>query len=223
MSEIEKNKYDYINTNEIDLIEVFEALLSRKKLIIYATLLFGFIFTIYSLSLPNIYKSAALLSPAESQETSSGNLGSLGGLAGLAGINLSASSNKKHIEAIERIKSFDFFTTFFLPSIKLENLMAVYSWDPEANLITYDDDNFDNESKKWTRNVSFPKKVIPSNQESYEEFMKIMEIDIDDETSFVSISIEHKSALVAQNWIQNIVDEINRSMKEERKSEINNP
>ena len=51
--------------------------------------------------------------------------GSYSAIAGMAGINLSSGTENKSLEAIERIKSLDFFANYFLPSIKLEDIYAV--------------------------------------------------------------------------------------------------
>ncbi|NMT03838.1 LPS O-antigen length regulator, partial [Vibrio parahaemolyticus] len=76
--------------DEIDLRELFKALWKGKWIIVVATFIFAIGSVLYSLSLPDIYKSDALLAPAES--SNGGGLskmaGQLGGLAALAGVNL---------------------------------------------------------------------------------------------------------------------------------------
>ncbi|MDF4350689.1 Wzz/FepE/Etk N-terminal domain-containing protein, partial [Vibrio parahaemolyticus] len=51
--------------DEIDLRELFKALWKGKWIIVVATFIFAIGSVLYSLSLPDIYKSDALLAPAE--------------------------------------------------------------------------------------------------------------------------------------------------------------
>ncbi|NMT18251.1 LPS O-antigen length regulator, partial [Vibrio parahaemolyticus] len=92
---------------EIDLRELFGALWKGKWIIITTTFVFAVGAILYALSLPNIYKSDALLAPAES--SNGGGLskmaGQLGGLAALAGVNLGASESSQTDLAVQVMKS----------------------------------------------------------------------------------------------------------------------
>ena len=104
------------------------------------------------------YISETLLTPAENNQSSMGGLGEYASVASLAGISLPSSSGDKSLEAIERIKSYDFFKEHILKSILLEDLLAVKNWDQESNKITYDQKLFNTTTNQWVRKVSFPKK-----------------------------------------------------------------
>ena len=73
---------------EIDLIQLIKVLMSGKWIILSVTTIASILVVIYSLSLPNIYKSEALLSPVTSQKGLAGAVQNFSGLASLAGINL---------------------------------------------------------------------------------------------------------------------------------------
>lgn len=77
--------------DEIDLRELFAALWRGKWWIVASTLVGVVIAVIFALSLPNIYRSEALLAPSTEQQ--GGGLAAMaaqfGGLASLAGVNLS--------------------------------------------------------------------------------------------------------------------------------------
>ena len=78
-----------IADDEIDLRELFAVIWQGKWLIIAITALFAVASVVYAISQPNIYKSEALLAPAE-QEGGGGLsalAGQFGGLASLAGVN----------------------------------------------------------------------------------------------------------------------------------------
>ena len=83
---------DNIANDEIDLRELFTVIWQGKLIVIALTILFAVASVFYAISLPNVYKSEALLAPAEAQQQ--GGLGALagqfGGLASLAGVNLGA-------------------------------------------------------------------------------------------------------------------------------------
>ena len=214
------------NTNyldsEVDLKEIFLILWKKKLFIILSTVFFAISTVLFSLSLPNIYKSTSLLAPTDKQESLNSKLSSYKNLAGLAGVNLGSSSAPLTQEAIERIKSYKFFSEQFLPAIKLINLMAVKEWNAEKNMLIYDESTFDVAENKWVREVVFPFKVKPSDQESFLVYSDILNISLDDDTGFISISIEHMSPEVAKNWVDIIIFNINTKMKELDKEKAKN-
>ena len=201
--------YNSNNSNDINIIELISYFWKKKLTIFSITGIAAIISVIYSLSLPNIYTSSTLVAVANEKSSLSSKLGSYSSLAGLAGISIPRESNNS-LEAIERIKSFDFFSEHFLPYIKLENLLAIKEWNPENNTILYDEKIFNNNSKKWIRE-KLPN--IPSNQEAYREYKDILNIYEDNKTLFVTISIDHQSPHIAKKWVEIIVKNINESMR----------
>ena len=141
MQEIDSNKYGNDFNDEIDLRELISVLVQGKWVIAYVTAFLIIIGTLYSLLLPNIYQSKALLAPVdESSSLISGALSQFSGLAGVAGINLSAGEQGgNHKKAIELISSLNFFEKYLLPKIFLPDLMAIDSWDDKNNTIIYDE------------------------------------------------------------------------------------
>ena len=91
------------------------------------------------------------------------------------------------------------------------------SWNRKTNTITYKEKLFDDAAKKWIREVKAPKSIIPSNQEAFREYKKIISVTEDKKTKYVTLSIRHQSPYVAQNWVSIIVDNINESMRKETK------
>ena len=92
--------------------------------------------------------------------------------------------------------------------------MASKEWIPQENIIIYDHKLFDSNANKWVRDEVYPKKIIPSAQESYEVYKEILSINEDSKSSFITISIEHKSPIVAKKWLDIIINNINKSMRE---------
>ena len=212
MQELDSNKHVNDLDDEIDLRELFFVLVQGKWIITFVTAFLVIIGIIYSLLLPNIYQSKALLAPVdESSSLIGGALSQYSGLAGLAGINLptgETGSNSK--KAIELIRSLNFFEKYLMPKIFLPDLMAFESWDEEKNKIIYDDSIFLKDSNTWIRDFSYPQKLIPSAQESFEVFksghLNILE---DNKNGYVALSIKHQSPIIAKQWVEIIVEEVN--------------
>lgn len=198
---------------DIDLIDLLFVIWNKKLFIGAVTSAAAIISVIFALSLSDIYTSKTLLAPASKEDSLSSKLGSISSIASLGGISLPTSSGSKTDEAIERIKSFEFFSNYFLPNIKLENIMATKKWIAQDNSLIYDEKLFDVNTSKWVRNVSYPKKVIPSDQEAYEIYKEIVSISVDKNKSFITISIDHHSPEIAKKWVDIIIYQINESMR----------
>ncbi|MFT5103842.1 MAG: hypothetical protein ACI86C_001502 [Candidatus Latescibacterota bacterium] len=204
-----------VNSDEIDLRELWNVIWAGKWIIVGVTFLFAVASVVYALSLPNMYKSEALLAPAE--ENSGGGLagmaGQLGGLASLAGVNLGGGGADKTTLALEVLKSREFISYFIEKHELLVPLMAVNGWDGEKGELIIDLEKYDPKSDAWVRNISPPKKSKPSMQEAYEEFFKIFNVSQDKKTNFVFISIEFYSPTVSKQWVDWLVEDINFRLK----------
>ena len=207
---------DQLNNNyddEIDLRELFHVLWDKIFYIGAITSIFSLISIIYALMLPNIYQSQAIMIPMEADAGMGGMLGQYSGMASLAGISLPSESGSKAQEAIARIQSFDFFSNHFLPHIMLENLLAVKKWNQASNTLTYDQSEFNSESRQWVRKIRPPKSIIPSAQEAYKKYTEIISVTDDQRTLFVSLSVEHESPFIAQQWVKLILNQIDQGMR----------
>ena len=207
--------------DEIDLKEVFYVLLDGRWLIISLTSFVSIIGVIYSLLLPNIYESKALLVPVNPSSGIAGALGNYSALAGLAGINLPSESDEgNYAKAIEKIGALSFFENSILVNINLQDLMAVKSWNSKTNTLVYDERIFNSISKTWVRKYSYPKQQIPSAQESFEEFKsKHLSISENKKTGFITLSIRHKSPFLAKQWTELVVNEVNSYYRQKDKYE----
>jgi uncharacterized protein involved in exopolysaccharide biosynthesis len=211
------NPTEYIE-DDIDIAFLIRALLQGKWIIIGFTSVASILVVIYSLSLPNIYTGQAMLVPVSSKDSVSGSAQNLGGLASLAGISLSDSSDTS-VVAIEKLQSLSFFEDKILTQINIPDLMAVESWNLNNNSTTYDHDIYDDKTKSWTREVSFPQTPKPSAQESYKAFMEHLSVVRDLKTNVITIAISHQSPYVAKQWADLVVTEINTFYREKDRSE----
>ena len=205
---------------EINLREVFFTLWQEKKVIISITAFISIIGIIYSLSLPNIYTSKAILVPVEPANSMSGNIGGYAGIAGLAGIRLpNGSNNSNALQAIEKIGSLSFFENNILPNIFLPNLLAVDSWSSKTNTLTYDDSIYISDSNIWPRYESNPNKEMPTAQDGYGAFKRNLNLSQDKKTGFITLSIKHQSPFIAKQWVELIIDEVNAFYRQKDKLE----
>ena len=213
-----------IADDEIDLRELFTAIWQGKWIIIAITTLFAVASVFYAINQPNIYKSEALLAPAEEQQN--GGLGALagqfGGLASLAGVNLGGgnASNKSQL-AIEILKSRQFTSQFIQKHNLLPNLMAVKSWDLASGNLMYNTDVYNPDTNTWLRQVKAPKNPEPSMQEAYKVLSSILIITESKESGMITLAVEHQSPVIAQRWVNWLIQDINETMKQRDVVEAN--
>ena len=221
MQEIYTNEHPNDFDNEISLLELLYVLLDGRWIIISVTAFVSIIGVIYSLLLPNIYESKALLVPVNSSSSISGALGGYSALAGFAGINLpSADDQGNSQKAMQKINSLSFFENNILTNIYLPDLMAVKSWDPKTNTVAFDEDIYNTNTNTWIRDFSYPGKQIPSAQESFKEFKtKHLTLNEDKKSGFSTLTIKHQSPFIAKQWAELVVNEVNSFYRQKDKLE----
>ena len=220
MQEAHSNKHPNDFDDEIDLRELFYVLFEGKWIIISLTAFVSIIGVIYSLLLPNVYESKAMLVPVNSSSGISGALGGYSSLAGLAGISLPPDGDESNsIKAIQKISSLSFFENNILENINLPDLMAVKSWNFKTNTVSFDKNIYDTKSNTWIRDYSYPQQQIPSAQESFEVFKtEHLSLSENKNSGFITLSIKHQSPFVAKQWVELVVNEINAFYRQKDKS-----
>jgi capsular polysaccharide biosynthesis protein len=221
MQETYINKRPNDFDDEIDLRELFYVLLQGKWIIVSVTAFVSIIGVIYSLLLPNIYESKALLVPVNSSSSISGALGGYSSLAGLAGISLPSSGDEGNsVKALQKISSLSFFENNIMTNIYLPDLMAVKSWNSKTNTVVFDENIYDTKSNTWIRDSSYSKQLSPSAQESYKVFQgQHLSFSEDTKSGFITLSIKHQSPLIAKQWAELVVNQVNSFYRQKDKSE----
>ncbi|MGR5246795.1 Wzz/FepE/Etk N-terminal domain-containing protein [Vibrio sp. PNB23_22_6] len=203
--------------DEIDLRELFGALWKGKWIIIATTFVFAVGAVLYALSLPNIYKSDALLAPAES--SSGGGLskmaGQLGGLAALAGVNLGGGESSQTDLAVQVMKSRQFVEAFINKHDLLVPLMAAKDWDLANNKLILDEDLYNPNTGEWLREPNGLRGATPTAQEAIEVFSKdVLSVNQDKESGLYTVSVKNYSPYIAQQWVNWLIEDINKVMRE---------
>ncbi|WP_104041579.1 Wzz/FepE/Etk N-terminal domain-containing protein [Vibrio hyugaensis] len=203
--------------DEIDLRELFGALWKSKWIVIATTFVFAVGAVLYALSLPNIYKSDALLAPAES--SNGGGLskmaGQLGGLAALAGVNLGAGESSQTDLAVQVMKSRQFVEAFINKHDLLVPLMAAKDWDLANNKLILDEELYNPNTGEWLREPNGLRGSTPTAQEAFEVFNKeVLSIKQDKESGLYTVSAKYYSPYVAQQWVNWLIEDINKVMRE---------
>lgn len=210
-------RFPQVQDDEIDLRELFSVIWRGKWIILAVTAVFAIGAVVFAIKQPNIYKSEALLAPASEEQ--GGGLSALasqfGGLASLAGVNLGGKGGTDKTElAIQVLKSRQFTSEFIQKHNILADLMAAEKWDRDADKLIYDPELYNEQTNTWVREVKAPFKPEPSMQEAYKAFSKMIVVNKAKDTGMVTLSVEHLSPTVAQQWVTWLIQDINKVMKE---------
>ena len=216
-----ENIQQNVANDEIDLRELWRVMWRGKWVIILVTTLFSSLAVFYALNSPNVYKSEALLTPANTEQQGglSALSGQFGGLASLAGINLNKGGGDKTSLAIQVLNSREFLGDFIVKHEILPDLMAAVGWDPQNNKVLYDLTRYDVKKNTWLGQNEMGKNSKPSIQKAYRAINSLLGVTVNKETGLISISFEHFSPFVAQQWVEWMVRDINEVMKKRDKDE----
>ena len=214
MSDVSQNS-EIVMDNEIDLKELFAVLWDGKLIISAITGIAAAISVIVALSLPNIYTASALLAPAESSGGGlSGLMKQYGGLASLAGVSLPGGQDGSRVQlGMELMKSRAFLGDFVERHDILPELMAVKSWEKSSGELIFDAQVYDAATKVWLREVNPNRSPQPSAQEAHKAFTEILSVSEDKKTGYISVSIEHQSPVIAAQWVNWLVDDVNAAVR----------
>lgn len=208
--------------DEIDLAELWRAVWAGKLTIIAISFMFAVASILFALSKPNIYRASAILAPV-SEEDGAGGLGALagqfGGLASMAGIELGGGGNDKTALTLEILKSRSFIENYITKHKLAVPIMAGENWDMATDTLILDNELYDQVNNKWIRDVSPPKKTVPSSWESFKEFSELLSISQDEKTQMITIAIEFFSPSMAQQWLTWLISDVNEFMRNQDQKE----
>jgi LPS O-antigen subunit length determinant protein (WzzB/FepE family) len=208
--------------DEIDLRELFSVLWAGKKLIVGITAAFALAAVFYALSVPNQYRAAAIVSPAQDSGGGlSGALGQLGGLASLAGVSIGGGESSEAQVAQEIMRSRGFIEKFIAENNLAVDIFAAQGWDMASNQLDIDSDLYDVASSQWVRDIPAGKALVPSGWELYEKFSEMFSVSEDKKTGMISVSVEYFSPQLAKEWVDRLVIGINQHMQSRKLEKVN--
>ena len=204
---------------EINLKELFSVLWKSKLSIIVITIFFALASVLYALSLPNMYKSEAILN-IDSGSNSNTSLGGLGGIATMVGINIPNSDGEKGKYAISTIKTRSFLQHLLAFEDVLPSLMAAKSYDDNSKKLIFDPEIYNENNKEWVRKPRKNQQSKPSYLETYPTYLFQVNVAQDPENqNFVTMSVEHLSPIFAKEFLELIIREANELLRNKDLSE----
>ena len=192
----------------IEFRELLVLLWAEKWLIMGVTFFAAIISLVFSMLMTDIYRAESTLAPAE-LEKSAGTLASqLGGAASLLGVNLGAEVGDEVSIAIAILRSRKFVKRFIEEHELLIPLFAE-KWNSRQRISEIDSDVYSESSEDWIR-----KEGKPSDQEAFAQFSNIVNIaGPARESGLVTIAIDWHNPKQASDWVNLMVTDINRDIK----------
>lgn len=200
--------------DEIDLRELSATLWRGKWIIVAFTVVFAAAGVAYALSKPNIYRASVLLAPTQDEGRASGLGGQLGGLASLAGIRVGGGGSNQTVMAKEILQSRAFLTAFIHRHDLSVPLMAVKSWSMNAEQWVIDQETYNPQTNEWRINDQ-GKVLQPTDWDMVKRLREHLSVTSNDDTGMVTVSIKSQSPLVAKDWAEKMVHDINEHMREQ--------
>lgn len=198
-STIENN----INEDEIDLKELFKTIWENKiKIFIFSTVV-TLLTLIYTLSIPNSYKSSTLLIP-EGQSKST--LGGLGALAGMAGINIGSGTELDTATSFKSILDDYSFQQRIIKKYNLDkklddNTNYIFALNSRAIY-----DFLNNDIKK---DLNEEEKIFLVNK----ELKSIINISSDKKSGAITISAEHPNRQLIKELVEIYLKELTTHLR----------
>ena len=198
---------NYLEEDEIDLRELFSTIWKNKLKIIFFTFVVTSLSLLYTLSIPNSYKSTTSL---VSQTQAKPSLGGLGALAGMAGISLGSSSGdidtvtsfstilgdfefqKKVIEKYNLVKK-------IVP--KKENLVFAMGIDAVYKLF----------HSKSSEEIKSEEAVL---FETYKSILDMVSISSDKKSGIITLSVESYDRYLAKELVEIYLKELTTHLRE---------
>lgn len=178
-------------TTEIDISKIINILMKRKTVIVSSAFIGFAIMAGISFLIPPTYRSSAILAPSEEFDNESSN-SALSSIVSAVGSN---SGNK--LTRFYAMTQSDEMARKFIIKYNLKPILFEKIWD--------------NENSSWLEEQ-------PTLLEAVDEFKEnILSISQDNLTSFVTISIRHYDAIIAEEWVSQYIKFVNSDLASRQK------
>lgn len=197
----------YYEDEPIDLFELWNVLWKEKVLIIGITLVFAIGSVIYALAQTDIYRSEALLVPAEASQPTNPLLSQLGAAAGLIGIGAADNLSSQVTTAIATMQSREFLRQF-IEKHNIKPSLFAGTWDGNATSGAVDESIYSVENDSWANGE-------PSDQDAVAVLRNVLSVSNDQSSGLVTVAIEWNDPQLARDWVSWLVDDVNELIKQQ--------
>jgi uncharacterized protein involved in exopolysaccharide biosynthesis len=166
-----------------------------------------------ALYLPNQYRSEAIFKPSAMEELPGGS-GLLAQVGALTGFNIGLGSSTNADVAVEMLRSRPFLVDFARNRDVVVPLMAGKDWDRTRGELIIDQELYDPAAKRWVRVVDPPLTAEPTDDEIYVAMKEIVSVEQDLTTRFVRVSVTFLSPQLAQQWLEQMVSDLNEQLRQ---------
>lgn len=193
----------YVRRQEVSLFELWDFFWANKWSVVGLTVLFTIGSVISALSQPDIYRAEALVVPAKYSQSTNPLVGQFASIETLAGIQIGGGSQTATPIAILRSRE---FIRNFINKHNLLVLLRASVWDSETKTSIIDSSIYDESTQTWLDGK-------PSDLSVVSTFKSILRVSEDRSSGIVTIAIEWFDPLLAQQWVNLLVSEINLILK----------
>jgi len=195
-----------IQEDEIDLRELFSTIWKNKFKIIFFTFVVTSLTIVYTLSIPNSYKSQTLLVPQTQAKPS---FGGLGALAGMAGIDLGSSGSLDAATSFSTIFNDFSFQKKMIEKYKLDkklipdekNLVFALGYDKIYKMLHSKSDKEENRSKD---DIIF---------DTYKKLLDMISISSDKKSGIITLSAESIDRFLAKELVDIYLKELTTQLR----------
>ena len=218
-----------MSNDEFNIKDFLHAIWNNKLLIILITSIFAYFSVQYSLSLPNIYQSNALLAPNQKKT----NTDALRTVARLTGANIKFGDDYNKVDyALALLYSSEFIENFIKKHNIKPEIMAAKSYNKATKKLIYDNRVYDSEMKSWKIpeldeyqkfkkyiysffgvNLTNNKVAEPTMQKTVSTFRSYIIINKNKRNGFVNLGIKHVNPILARNWTNLLINTINNDIR----------
>ncbi|MCK5294819.1 MAG: hypothetical protein KAJ49_09215 [Arcobacteraceae bacterium] len=189
-----ENTQNYIEEDEIDLKELFNTIWNNKFQIAIFTFVVTSLTIVYTLSIPNSYKSTTSLVPHAQAKSS---LGGLGALAGMAGIDIGGGGGVDAVTSFTTILNDFSFQNRVIQKYDLsqklipneKNLVFALGYDGIYNIFHSKSTEKDERSKE---EITY---------DTYKVLIKIITISSDKKSGVITLSVESIDRFLAKELV----------------------
>jgi uncharacterized protein involved in exopolysaccharide biosynthesis len=202
------------NEKEIDWKSFLLIILDHKKFIFLVTTIVTLAVILLSFFTPNQYTASVLLKLSEEQsQSTSSSMGGAAGLASMAGISIGGGNNSAYYaNAVLQSKKFLSHIASF-PGVR-ENLTVANGFDFKTGKILYKKEYYDGKKRKWQKTDANGSPIIPSDLDVIAEIKDRMNVYVDFETNFITITFQHFSPIFAFEFINLLEGQLNSIERE---------